>query len=56
MQYVIRRTDQSGGYVAQPGSQSSYTQKLEHARRFETKEAADRECCENEITLSLEQA
>ena len=52
--YVIRRTDQGGGYVAPPGSHSSYTKKLERARIFPTKEAADAECCpENEVAVPV---
>jgi hypothetical protein len=45
---VIKRTDQSGGYLARPGSQHSYTRKLEHAQTFPTREAAQAQCCENE--------
>lgn len=45
MQYVIRRTDQGGGYVNQPGSHKSYTHNRERARRFPTLEAAQADLC-----------
>ena len=40
-------------YVSQPGSRSSYTAKLELARTYPTKEAAERECCDNERVRSV---
>lgn len=53
--YVIRRTDQGGGYVAPAGSPSSYVQALQYARVFPTREAAERECCPgNELVVSIE--
>lgn len=52
--YVIRRTDQGGGYVAQPGSKHSYTRNLERARTFDTRDAAQSECCPgNEIPVAV---
>jgi len=52
--YVIKRTDQGGGYVAREGSKSSYTHSLENARKFPTQEAANAERCEgNEIVLNV---
>ena len=57
MSYVIRRTDQGGGYVSRPGAPSSYTHALQHARVFATRGEAERERCpENEKILTLEQA
>lgn len=48
--YVLRRTDQGGGYVAPAGSKKSYTPMREKARRFPTKEAAEADRCEeNEV-------
>lgn len=41
--FVIIRSD--GAYVAPPGRPSSYTNKLQNARVFATREAAERECC-----------
>jgi hypothetical protein len=52
--YLIRRND--GAYVAQPGSNSSYTRTLENARTFATREAAERERCPgNEYVVSLDE-
>ncbi len=48
MSYIIRRLDQGGGYVAPAGSVKSYTPDPMKARRFETKEAAQADACENE--------
>lgn len=51
--YVIRRSD--GKYVSKPGSQSSYTNRLENAQKFATKEAADANRCPgNESTVSVD--
>jgi hypothetical protein len=53
--YVLMRTD--GAFVAREGSQSSYTKDLRKARRFPTKEAAERDrCVENERILTMDQA
>lgn len=49
--FVIRRDD--GKYVARPGSAHSYTSKLEEARLFATREAAERDCCGNERIIPL---
>jgi hypothetical protein len=51
--YVIKRTDQGGGYLAPP-PMNGYTKYLERARIFPTKEAADAECCpENEVAVPV---
>lgn len=51
--YIIRRTDQ-GGYVAPPGSKNSYTKSALKARRFDSKEEAERNrCVENEVVINL---
>jgi hypothetical protein len=51
--YVLRRDD--GAYVAQPGSERSYTTKLEHARTFSTRAAAeDDRCPGNESVVAVE--
>ena len=53
--WLIKRLDQGGGYLAFSGSASSYTHKLENARTFHTKEAAEAECCpENERPVRLD--
>lgn len=43
--YVIQRTDQGGGYVAQSGSAHSYVKFSPDARKFSTKEEAESERC-----------
>lgn len=54
--YVIKRTDQGGGYVAPAGSDKSYTHTLENAKMWRTRENADRErCVGNEIVLNLDE-
>ena len=53
--YILMRTD--GAYVARPGLPASYTPKLQEARTFATREAAERERCPgNERVVSLDQA
>lgn len=42
--FVIQDT-KSGKYVAYPGSNSSFTPRLENARVFPTREIAERERC-----------
>ena len=46
--YVLRRTDQGGGYVAKPGSRTSYTSNVFRARTFSSEAEAIREKCDNE--------
>ena len=54
MKYVLKRTDQGGGYVALPGSRKAYLKSILSARRFDTREEAERERCEeNEIICPL---
>ncbi len=43
--YVIERTDQGGGYVTRPGTQHSYSARLQDAKTWPTYEAAARERC-----------
>lgn len=51
--YVIRRIDQGGGYVAR-SSEHSYTPKLQDARVWSTREAAELERCpDNEIIVTV---
>ncbi len=53
--YVLKRTDQGGGYVSKPGSRSSYTRDLGRAEKFATKdEAVDNACPDNEVPVNLE--
>ena len=52
--YIIKRTDQGGGYVNKPGSKRSYTKSKASARRFESYEAAKAACCPgNEVPVLL---
>ena len=56
MPYVLRNTD-TGKYVAHPGSAHSYVVRLEEARQYPTREAAQQDACvDNERVLSLEEA
>jgi hypothetical protein len=53
--WVIRRTDQRGGWVTPPGRRASYTYDLTKAKIFGSREAADAERCpENEIVEAVE--
>jgi hypothetical protein len=52
--YVIKRTDQGGGYVAMPSSRHSYTHNVENAQTFSTREKADgHRCPGNEVVIPL---
>ena len=53
--FLIKRTDQGGGYVARPGQFSSYTKDIKAARIFKTKEEAEKErCVGNEVIIPFE--
>lgn len=53
--YLIKKIDQSGGYVSKPGHRSSYVKNLRFARKFQTKDEAElNRCPENEIVVDLE--
>lgn len=55
MLYLIRRTDQGGGFVAKPGSKNSYTKDIGQARKFKTREKADKDLCvDNEVVEPVE--
>lgn len=55
--YVIRRTDQEGGWVTSAGSHHSYTPYLQNARRYATRAEAEADRCGgNERTESVEDA
>ena len=52
--YVIQRND--GAFVSKSGSASSYTNKLQDARTWETRESAERELCPgNERIVSTDE-
>lgn len=51
--YVIKK--RGGGYVAEPGSRESYTNYLELAQKFYTRESAEKNSCiENECVMSID--
>ncbi len=53
--YLIKRTDQGGGYVSVPGSKRSYTHCIEKAQVFLSKSVAENQRCkDNEIVVELE--
>jgi len=55
MEKYVLRHNETGKYVATPGSNWAYTAKLENARTFATREEAERDrCveCESIIPLS----
>lgn len=50
--YVLQRQD--GKYVARPGSEHSYTRKLEHAQRFSRYvDAFNSRCAANERVIEI---
>jgi len=52
--YVIKRTDQGGGYVTPPGSAKSYTRDATYARTYPTRDAAEADRCKgNEIVVAI---
>jgi hypothetical protein len=54
MGYVIVR-EEDGRYVAPPGQENSYTDRLEQAWHFATKAAALAQCCaENERVAEVQ--
>ena len=54
LRYVIRRTDQSGGYVAMAGQEHSYTNTIRNMRKFDSVQEANENRCEgNEIVVPL---
>lgn len=53
MAWVLRRTDQGGGYVAPSGSAKSYTRSKASAERFATAADASRAACVNETPVEL---
>lgn len=51
-QYLIRRED--GKFVSQPGSQHSYTSRLECARIYADRDQAMADKCGNETLIRLD--
>jgi hypothetical protein len=54
--YILKRTDQGGGYLARAGSIKAYTRHLEQARTFASIEDALADACGNERVLTVEEA
>lgn len=52
MIWIVRRTDQGGGYLQPPGSKNSYGP-ARTARRFRSEREAADECCDNETPEAL---
>lgn len=50
--YVIRRIS-DGKFVARPGSGHSYTQFLQKAMTYPTRESAEGNACENELAVPV---
>lgn len=55
MTYLLRRTEDSK-FVTPAGSSKSYTDSVRKARKFDTREDAEREACGNERAITLEEA
>lgn len=53
MSYVLVNND-NGRYVAPGGQESSYTTKLEHAKTYPTREAAEKDACGNERAVPVD--
>lgn len=53
--WVIQKTAGTGGrrFVAPPGREKSYTRNVLHARRFHSREEAEREKCGNEAVVEV---
>jgi hypothetical protein len=55
MKYVLQNTG-NGKFVAPSGSANSYTEKLQNAKTFPSRESAEADACGNERALTLEEA
>ena len=51
MNFVLKRED--GKFVAHPGSEKSYTRKIELARVYFSREAAEADKCGNETIVTV---
>ena len=53
--YVIKKTDQGGGFLAPSGRKETYTYDVSEARVFRSLEKANNEKCQlNEIVVDIE--
>ncbi len=56
MSYVLKRTDQGGGFVSKPGSKNSYTNNILRAKIFRTRDDAEQDrCIGNEIIINTDE-
>jgi hypothetical protein len=55
MKYVLQNID-NRKFVAPSGSANSYTEKLQNAKTFPSRESAEAAACGNERALALEEA
>lgn len=53
MRFVLRNID-NGKFVAPSGSHNSYTDRLQNAKTFATREAAEADACGNEVAAAVE--
>ncbi len=56
MPFIIKRTDQGGGYHCDPSRHrgASYTRDIMRAKRYPTKESAERDSCPgNEVVIQF---
>lgn len=51
--YALRRME-DGLFVSKPGSERSYTNRLERAQKFKTAEEARAAACENEYVVDVD--
>jgi hypothetical protein len=49
----VIKSNATGKYVARPGSEKSYTTKLEDAAIFDSRASANKHTCENEIIIDV---
>ncbi len=52
--HVIKRLDQSRGYVSKSGRKTSYTNVVKHMRKYKTYDEAKQDCCDNETPISIQ--
>ena len=50
------RNRETGKYVTPAGSERSFCTNLQDARVYTNREAAQRDCCSNEVVLTLSEA
>ena len=53
MRYVIKR-EEGGKMVSRPNSKNSYTNNLQDARVYTSRESAQIDCCGNEYVVDID--